>query len=76
MRKKYHVTHRSADSKWQGKLEGADRASVIEDTKAEAVAKTCDIARNNQPSQVIIHYMDATIEKEYTYGNDPYPPKG
>lgn len=76
MRKKYHVTHRSADSKWQGKLEGADRASVIEDTKAEAVAKTCDIARNNQPSSVYIHKMDGTIEDERTYGNDPYPPRG
>lgn len=28
------------------------------------------------PSQLVIHRADGTIEDESTYGNDPYPPKG
>jgi len=29
-----------------------------------------------RPSQCLIHRADGTIEKEWTYGNDPYPPAG
>ncbi|MFH6681001.1 DUF2188 domain-containing protein [Clavibacter michiganensis] len=34
------------------------------------------MARANQPSQLIIHQSDGTIEDERTYGNDPFPPRG
>ncbi|MCX4973187.1 DUF2188 domain-containing protein [Streptomyces sp. NBC_00620] len=44
--------------------------------KYEAVEAGQRIARANPPSQLIIHNADGTIEKEYTYGDDPYPPKG
>lgn len=29
-----------------------------------------------RPAQCVIHRADGTIEKEWTYGNDPYPPVG
>ncbi|MEV5850710.1 DUF2188 domain-containing protein [Streptomyces sp. NPDC051985] len=44
--------------------------------KHQAVEAGQRIARANPPSQLIIHKADGTIETEYTYGDDPYPPKG
>lgn len=74
-RDKYHVTQRD-DGKWQGKMEGADRASVVGETKKSAVSRTTEIARNKGNSQVFIHKQDGKIQEERTYDNDPYPPKG
>ena len=45
-------------------------------TKETAVAAGQKVAKANQPSQLVVHKMDGTIEHEYTYGNDPYPPRG
>jgi hypothetical protein len=28
------------------------------------------------PSQLIVHTADGKFEEEFTYGNDPFPPKG
>jgi hypothetical protein len=50
-RKVYHVT-RSDDGDWKGRLVGAARASVSADTKAEAVARTVELARESKPAQV------------------------
>jgi len=74
-RKTYHVTPNSAGA-WQVKAEGGERASSVEATKADAIARAVQIAQNQRDSQVIIHRKDGTIESERTYGNDPYPPKG
>mgnify|MGYP004701317327 CR=1 FL=1 len=74
-RKKYHVTQ-NPDGTWKGKAQGGERASVVKDTKADAMRRTIEIAKNQQDSQVIIHKRDGKIQEERTYGNDPYPPKG
>ena len=73
-RKVYHVLPNG--SEWIGKLENTTSAVVTAATKEEAVEMTVKKAKDNIPSQVIIHKADGTIEKEYTYGNDPYPPEG
>ena len=72
----YHVT--KTEEGWQGKKEGADRASVVETTKAEAVEKTIAIAKNQPESSVKIHTADGKIQEERTYprSSDPNPPKG
>lgn len=49
--------------------------------KAEAVAYGQEHARsewekNHQPTQLVVHKADGTIEYEYTYGEDPFPPSG
>lgn len=72
----YHVTYRSSDTKWQVKKTGNDHASSVHDLKEEAIAAGRTLAKANQPSQLVIHKMDGTIETEYTYGGDPYPPPG
>lgn len=43
--------------------------------KSEAISYWRELAQNNKPSQLVIHKADWTIEIEYTYWNDPYPPK-
>lgn len=55
------------------------QASVVlsnHTTKPPAVGAGQARARANQPSQLVVHKADGTIEYEYTYGDDPYPPKG
>ncbi len=75
-RKKYHVTQKP-DGSWQGKAQGAERASVVSNTKQEAMSRTIEIAKNKPSSQVIIHKMDGKFQEERTYGGkDPFPPKG
>lgn len=44
--------------------------------KSEAVQTGQKIARSNPPSQLVVHRQDSTIEYEYTYGDDPFPPRG
>lgn len=70
----YHVT--KADDGWKVKKEHGERASLVTDTKAEAVAGAKGLAKNAPgPSQVKIHKEDGVIQTEHTYGNDPkkYP---
>lgn len=45
-------------------------------TKADAIIAGVTVARANQPSQLLIHRANGTIEDERTYGDDPYPPRG
>lgn len=74
-KEKYHVTQ-GDDGKWRGKKQGAERASTVADTKAEAVKRTIEIAKNKEDSQVFIHKKDGKIQEERTYGNDPSETKG
>ena len=74
-RKKYHVTKRP-DGTRQGKAQGGQRASVVADTKKEAMADTIRIAKNKPSSQVIIHKQNGRFQEERTYNGDPYPPEG
>ncbi len=74
-RKIYHVTP-NPNGGWQGKAEGAERASVVSDNKEEVVERTTELARNQMPSQVIIHKQDGTIQDERTYQDDPRRTEG
>ena len=74
-RKVYDVSQRP-DDKWQGKARGGERASVVRETKEQAVKDTTRIAKNQDPSQVVIHKTDGKIQEERTFGKDPFPPKG
>jgi len=44
--------------------------------KENAVTAGQTVAKANQPSQLVVHRADGTIEYEYTYGSDPFPPAG
>ena len=74
-RKTYHVIP-GTDGCWKVKEEKASRASNSQETKAEAVERAKELAKNQGLGQVVIHKQDGTIQTEHTYGKDPYPPKG
>ena len=74
-RKTYHVTP-NTDGGWKVKEENSSWALSKHDTKAEAINRAKEAAKNQELGQVVIHKKDMTIQTEHTYGKDPYPPKG
>ncbi len=71
----YHVTPHP-DGGWQVKKRKASEPESRHPTKVLAVARAKELAKACQPSQVIVHRQNGTIEDESTYGADPYPPAG
>lgn len=45
-------------------------------TQAECIAIARDEAKQVEPSQVVVHGLSGLIIQEFTYGDDPFPPKG
>jgi hypothetical protein len=74
-KERIHVTQRP-DGQWQGKKEGAERASIVGSTQKEAIQGSVDLAKKNGNAQVLVHGTDGKIRDEWTYGSDPFPPKG
>lgn len=71
-RKKYWVVPNG--SQWQVKHEGTLLSTHW--LKETAVDEGRRVAKRNTPSQLLIMRKDGTIEKEFTYELDPYPPIG
>lgn len=71
-RKVYHVVPNG--SNWQVKSNGMVLSNHY--NKEAAIVSGRSLAMANQPSQLVIHLANGQIETEYTYGQDPYPPKG
>ena len=57
----YHVL--PTDNGWEGKKEGARRASVTGGTKLEVMTDTIIVAKNNKLSSVKIQRKDGTFEE-------------
>ena len=68
-------TQQRPDGKWESKREGADRASKVTDTQAEAWAYSKEHAKAEQ-GEAFLKGRDNKIRERNTYGNDPHPPKG
>jgi hypothetical protein len=75
-RRVYHVTPDKESGHWRVELEKAQRASSLHENKTEAVAAARGYAQNNRPAQVVVHKKDGSIQREYTYEDDPHPPRG
>jgi len=74
-RKVYHVVPNS-NGGWDVKKEGAKRVSAHLDKKNDAVDRGKELAKSGGQGQIKIHKKDGEFQTEYTYGSDPYPPKG
>ncbi len=61
-------------NQWKVKKDSVVRSTHA--TKQPAIDAGRVLALANQPSQLVVHRANGTIELEWTYGNDPYPPKG
>ncbi|MGH7510944.1 MAG: DUF2188 domain-containing protein [Gemmatimonadales bacterium] len=71
-RKRYWVVPYGTN--WQVKHEGRVLSTHV--LKSDAIEAGRKVAKANMPSQLTILKQDGTIEEEFTYGNDPYPPVG
>ena len=61
---------------WAVKKEGAKRPTRVFLNKANAIKEGKIVARKQEPSQLKIQKKDDAFQTEFTYGKDPYPPKG
>lgn len=61
--------------KWGVRGEGNERLTLSFDTQREAITHGRDIARN-QGSELRIQGRNAQFREAWSYGNDPFPPKG
>ena len=61
---------------WDIKKEGVKSPIDHTATKDQAVKEARQIAKSGGPGQLKIHKQDGKIQTEYTYGDDPFPPKG
>jgi hypothetical protein len=59
---------------WQVIGEGNTRATVVTNTKKEAINAGRAIARN-QESELVIHNRNGKISNSDSHGYDPNPPK-
>lgn len=73
-RKTHHVVPNPSGG-WAVRRGGSERASVLTDTKQEAVDLGREISRN-QHSEFVIHDKHGVIRQSDSHGNDPYPPRG
>lgn len=62
----YHVT--PAEEGWKVVAEGTESPVAVTNTKDEAVTTARDMAKAVEPSQVVVHKMDGTIQTSYAYG--------
>ena len=70
-----HVVPRSDVDGWAVQREGADRASSLHHTQAEAINAARRIAQREH-SELFIHRPNGQIRDRDSFGNDPFPPRG
>lgn len=61
---------------WNVKSRGAEKAAGNYENKSDAIERAKEIAKNAPLGQVVVKKTNGKIQTEYTYGKDPYPPKG
>lgn len=64
-----------SDEGWKVKTVGAERAAGIFETKAKAVEKGIEVAKNSQ-AELLVQNLDGTIGWRNSYGNDPRHSRG
>jgi hypothetical protein len=63
------------ESGWAVRREGSERASVVTETKEQAVDRGREIA-GREGGSLVIHGENGRIQEERTYHDDPFPPRG
>lgn len=63
------------DGQWAVSRQGADRASSLHETQAEAWQEARRLARGSG-GEALLQGEDGRIRARNTYGKDPFPPRG
>jgi hypothetical protein len=69
----YHVL--PDQGKWMVRKGSAKKASVVKDSKKEAMAAASDLAKSSPDSQVIVHKSSGIIETHWLYTRSDYQEK-
>lgn len=67
-RKTFHIS--PDDDGWKLILEGENDPLSVHSTKDQALTAGRETAKRSQPSQVVVHKMDGTIQSRFGYGNE------
>lgn len=70
-RNNVHIVQR--DSGWGALREGAQRATRVFDTQAQAIRAGRQMARQGQ-GELLVHGQDGRIRARDSHGGDPFPP--
>ncbi|MEE4175832.1 MAG: phasin family protein [Xanthomonadales bacterium] len=64
----YHLLPK--EDQWAVRREGEDRNLRVLDTKREALDAARSIAQAHEPSRLVVHRADGTIQDSFSYGED------
>ena len=64
----FHVTPH--DEGWKLMREGTAKPVSVHSTKDEAMTAAREVAKKAEPSQVVVHKMDGTIQSQFGYGEE------
>lgn len=64
----YHVAPH--EDGWKIALEGQKAPASVHPTKEAALTAAREIAKAAEPSRVVVHRMDGTIQTQFAYGDD------
>jgi len=67
-RKVFHVAPH--EEGWKLTLEGTDKPVSVHNTKDDAMTAAREVAKKAEPSQVIVHKMDGTVQSQFGYGEE------
>lgn len=70
--KNIHIVQR--ENGWGTLREGADRASRVFSTQAQAIEAGREMARQGR-GELLVHGQDGRIRARDSHGHDPCPPK-
>ena len=76
MTKRVTYTVAPDGNRWRVKKRGGSRASGTFDKKEDAVSRGRELAKGQERGQLVIKKQNGRIQTEYTYGDDPFPPRG
>ena len=62
--------------RWSVKKRGGSRASGTFDKKEDAIRRGRELAKAQERGQLVIKKQIGRIQTEYSYGDDPCPPRG
>lgn len=63
------------EGQWKVKTVGTRKAAGLYDTKAKALTKAIEVAKNKK-AELFVQKENGKIQFRNSYGSDPFPPKG
>jgi poly(hydroxyalkanoate) granule-associated protein len=64
----FHVVANAGGEGWKVEAAGAAAPVAVFGTKDEALSAAREIARKAEPSQVVVHRLDGTVQTKFGYG--------